>query len=69
MQIPEQLVEKFCNEVCSYSHLKIREPKVWKHLDPCLNCCVDHFVDWLEGVPVGGRPGALCIDDENICEF
>ncbi len=47
-------VEKFCNEVCSYSHLKILEPKVWKHLDPCLNCCVDHFVDWLEKVPEKG---------------
>jgi len=19
--------------------------------------------------PVGGRPGALCIDDENICDY
>jgi len=50
MQIPEQIVEKFCNEVCSYSHLKILEPMLWKHLDPCLNCCVDHFVEWLEFV-------------------
>lgn len=52
MQIPEQLLEQFCNEVCSYSHIKVLEPKVWKRLDPCLNCTVAHFVDWLEGVPV-----------------
>lgn len=37
MQIPDELVETFCNEVCSYSHLKILEP-------------VAHFVDWLEGL-------------------
>lgn len=50
MQIPDELVETFCNEVCSYSHIKILEPKLWKYLDPCVNCCIDHFVDWLEGL-------------------
>ena len=45
----------FCEEACPYKENRKTEPERWGNLEPCVNCPVKSFSEYLEKIQQGHR--------------